>query len=81
VGVAAMRPAFIAIVASTLRLSSSRWQIVTLAANYPAGPCSRSTDSEIYPCDEGHYGEGAILANRALAHRNDEFPAGYSSAG
>ena len=31
---------------------------------------------EIYPC-----GEGAIPPDHALAHRNDEFPAGYSSAG
>jgi hypothetical protein len=36
---------------------------------------------EIYPCDEGDYGEGAIPSDHALAHRNDEFPAGYSSAG
>ena len=27
------------------------------------------------------HAEGAILANRTPAHRNDEFPAGYSSAG
>ncbi len=37
-------------------------------------------------CAEGEGGEdrgrvGAILANRAPAHRNDESPAGYSSAG
>jgi hypothetical protein len=31
---------------------------------------------EIYPC-----GEGAIPVDRALAHRNEEFPAGYSSGG
>jgi hypothetical protein len=31
---------------------------------------------EIYPCEEG-----ATLPNRAPAHRNDESPAGYSSAG
>jgi hypothetical protein len=41
---------------------------------------------EIYPCGEGdrgdhRWGEGAILANCAPAHRNDESPAGYSSAG
>ena len=36
---------------------------------------------EIYPCDVGDYGEGAIPSDHALAHRNDEFPAGYSSAG
>jgi hypothetical protein len=36
---------------------------------------------EIYPCGEGESSEGAILANHALAHRNDEFPASYSSAG
>ena len=36
---------------------------------------------EIYPCGEGDYGEGAIPQDHALAHRNDEFPAGYSSAG
>jgi hypothetical protein len=36
---------------------------------------------EIYPCGEGESREGAILANRAPAHRNDESPAGYSSAG
>jgi hypothetical protein len=36
---------------------------------------------EIYPCDEGHYGEGAIPQDHAPAHRNDESPTGYSSAG
>ena len=41
---------------------------------------------EIYHFDQGQSrkhrgGEGAILANHALAHRTDEFPAGYSSAG
>jgi hypothetical protein len=46
---------------------------------------------EIYPCGEensveragclNQYAEGAILANHAPAHRNDESPAGYSSAG
>jgi hypothetical protein len=36
---------------------------------------------EIYPCDEGGYGEGAVPQDHALAHRNDESPAGYSSAG
>ena len=41
---------------------------------------------EIYHCaerDRAHarWGEGAILADHALAHRNDEFPAGYSLAG
>ena len=36
---------------------------------------------EIYPCGEGDYGEGATPKDHALAHRNDEFPAGYSSAG
>jgi len=36
---------------------------------------------EIYPCDEGDYGEGATPQDHALAHRNDESPAGYSSAG
>ena len=34
---------------------------------------------EIYHCGEGD--EGATLQDRAPAHRNDEFPAGYSSAG
>jgi hypothetical protein len=43
---------------------------------------------EIYPCGEGNSVEtkrgadtgrkGAILADRAPAHRNDESPAGYS---
>jgi hypothetical protein len=28
-----------------------------------------------------HFDEDAILADHALAHRNDEFPAGYSLAG
>jgi hypothetical protein len=28
-----------------------------------------------------HFDEGAIPADHALAHRNDEFPAGYSLAG
>src|SRR5215467_4938448 len=28
-----------------------------------------------------HFDEGAIPLDRALAHRNDEFPAGYSLAG
>ena len=28
-----------------------------------------------------HFDEGAIALDRALAHRNDEFPAGYSLAG
>jgi hypothetical protein len=28
-----------------------------------------------------HYDEGATPQDHALAHRNDEFPAGYSSAG
>ena len=28
-----------------------------------------------------HFDEGAILADHALAHRNDESPAGYSLAG
>ena len=37
---------------------------------------SLSRHGEIY-----HFDEGAILANHALAHRIDEFPAGYSSAG
>jgi hypothetical protein len=36
---------------------------------------------EIYHCGEGDGGEGAILANHAPARRNDESPAGYSSAG
>ena len=46
---------------------------------------------EIYPCGDAHGAqgeggelrgrEGAILPNHALAHRNDESPAGYSSAG
>jgi len=36
---------------------------------------------EIYPCDEGDDGEGAIPQDHAPAHRNDESPAGYSSAG
>jgi len=31
---------------------------------------------EIYPFDEG-----VIAQDHALAHRTDEFPAGYSSAG
>ncbi len=47
---------------------------------------SFSRHGEIYHCDEGHrsehrWGEGAIPQEHALAHRNDEFPAGYSSAG
>jgi hypothetical protein len=37
---------------------------------------SFSRHGEIY-----HFDEGAILADHALAHRTDEFPAGYSSAG
>ena len=37
---------------------------------------SFSRHEEIY-----HFDEGAILADHALAHRNDEFPAGYSLAG
>src|ERR1022692_2168041 len=36
---------------------------------------------EIYHCGEGESGEGAILASHAPAHRSDESPAGYSSAG
>ena len=36
---------------------------------------------EIYPCDESDGREGAIPKNHAPAHRNDESPAGYSSAG
>jgi hypothetical protein len=28
-----------------------------------------------------HFDEGAIPSDYALAHRTDEFPAGYSSAG
>jgi hypothetical protein len=36
---------------------------------------------EIYHCGEGEEDEGATLQDRAPAHRNDEFPAGYSSAG
>jgi hypothetical protein len=28
-----------------------------------------------------HFDEGATFRDRALAHRNDEFPVGYSSAG
>jgi hypothetical protein len=28
-----------------------------------------------------HFDEGAISQDRALPHRNDEFPAGYSLAG
>ena len=46
---------------------------------------------EIYPCGEENrveravkakeYAEGAILANHAPAHRNDESPTGYSSVG
>src|SRR5579862_1130825 len=46
---------------------------------------------EIYPCGEAHGAqgeggelrgrEGAILPNHALAHRKDESPTGYSSAG
>jgi hypothetical protein len=52
---------------------------------------SFSRHREIYPCGEDNSVEtksgatadrkGAILANHALAHRNDESPAGYSSAG
>ncbi len=42
---------------------------------------SFSRHGEIYHCGEDRGREGAILANRALAHRNDESPAGYSSAG
>jgi len=37
---------------------------------------SFSRHREIY-----HFDEGAIPADHALAHRTDEFPAGYSSAG
>jgi hypothetical protein len=37
---------------------------------------SFSRHEEIY-----HFDEGAIPADHALAHRTDEFPAGYSSAG
>ena len=36
---------------------------------------------EIHHFDEGRSGQGAVPADHALAHRNDEFPAGYSSAG
>src|ERR1039457_4603782 len=37
---------------------------------------------EIYHFDDGASSEGVIPADHALAHhRNDEFPAGYSSAG
>ena len=36
---------------------------------------------EIYHCDEGQGGGGAIPQDHTPAHRNDEFPAGYSSAG
>jgi hypothetical protein len=36
---------------------------------------------EIYHCGEGDGGEGTIPQDRAPAHRNDESPAGYSSAG
>jgi hypothetical protein len=36
---------------------------------------------EIYHYDEGACGEGATPQDHAPAHRNDEFPAGYSSAG
>jgi len=42
---------------------------------------SFSRHEEIYPCGEGENRKGAIPQNRAPAHRNDESPAGYSSAG
>ena len=43
---------------------------------------SFSRHEEIYPCVRAlEVEEGAIPANHAPAHRNDESPAGYSSAG
>src|ERR1039457_4835391 len=42
---------------------------------------SFSRHREIYPCGEGASREGAVPKNHAPAHRNDESPAGYSSAG
>jgi len=41
---------------------------------------SFSRHEEIYHCEEGDGGEGAIPQDHALAHRNDECPAGHSSA-
>ena len=52
-----------------------------LARSTATSLMSFSRHGEIYHFDEGRSGEGAVPANHALAHRNDESPAGYSSAG